>query len=72
VRKRTCTCGAIKGKKTILSNRVRVGITTEFHDNGVFKNNTALFLENNYCPQCGAPYEIIEGGQKKLFPEGIA
>lgn len=51
-----CTCGAIKDKKTILANYCRVGITTEFQDNGVFKNNHELCLENNYCPQCGKKY----------------
>ena len=55
--KRTCSCGEIPGKKTILQNYVDVGITTEFQDNGVFKNNKALILENNYCPQCGKEYE---------------
>ena len=67
VRKQTCTCGAIKGKKTILNSHAIVGVTTEFQDNEVFKNNKGLYLENNYCPQCGTPYEIVEDGQKKLF-----
>ena len=34
VRKQTCTCGAIKGKKTILNSHAIVGVTTEFQDNG--------------------------------------
>jgi len=52
-----CNCRAIPGKKTILNTEARVGITTEFQDNGVFKNNKALYLKNNYCPQCGTPYK---------------
>jgi hypothetical protein len=73
VRKQTCKCGAIPGKNTILHDVARVGITTRFRDNGTFLDNEALYVWNNYCPQCGAPYEIIEDGQKKLFPEeGIA
>lgn len=58
--KQSCNCGAIPGKKTILNNGVVVGITTEFNDNGTFKNNLALILENNYCPQCGSKYEEDE------------
>ena len=54
--KRGCNCGEIPGKKTILRNYVVVGITTEFLDNGVFKDNKALTLENNYCSQCGEKY----------------
>lgn len=55
--KQCCNCGELPGKKTILRNHVVVGITTEFLDNGVFKNNKALVLEHNYCPQCGKRYE---------------
>lgn len=69
VRKQTCTCGAIKGKKTILNSHAIVGVTTEFQDNEVFKNNKGVYLENNYCPQCGTPYEII-GAEVSLAEEG--
>ncbi|MHA1304858.1 MAG: hypothetical protein ACTSPI_14265 [Candidatus Heimdallarchaeaceae archaeon] len=55
----TCSCGKIKGKKTILADITRVGITTEFQDNRVFKNNEALYLENNYCSQCGKKYKVV-------------
>lgn len=53
----TCNCGSSQGKKTILNEYAHVGIITEFHDNGVFKNNKACYVENNYCPQCGKKYE---------------
>lgn len=56
----TCHCGEQPGKKTILNTQAHVGITTEFLDNGVFINNHALYLENRFCPQCGAPRKIIE------------
>lgn len=59
-----CKCGAIEGKKTLLNSQAHVGITTEFLDNGVFKNNKALYLQNNYCPQCGVKYEDKETGGK--------
>ncbi len=55
-KKAACTCGDIPGKKKILNSFARVGITTEFLDNGVFKNNSALYVDNNYCPQCGKKY----------------
>lgn len=55
----TCHCGEAPGKKTILSQEVHVGITTKFHANGTFKENTGLYLENRYCPQCGAPRKIL-------------
>jgi hypothetical protein len=55
-----CDCGRIKGKKTILANFARVGITTEFQDNGVFKNHNSLCIENNYCPQCGKKYKVMD------------
>ena len=54
---KTCSCGAVKGKKTILYNFAHIGINTEFQDNGVFKNNRPCFIENNFCPQCGKKYE---------------
>lgn len=56
----TCHCGEVPQKEIILSNIAQVGIVTAFHDNGVFKNNEALCLENRFCPQCGAPRKIIE------------
>lgn len=55
--KQNCKCGAIEGKKTILNDMAHVGITTEFQDNRVFKNHEALYIENNYCPQCGERYK---------------
>lgn len=59
--KQNCNCGEIPGKKTILNDMAHVGITTEFLDNGVFKNNKGLILENNYCPQCGKKHEKLGG-----------
>lgn len=53
-----CKCGHIEGKKTILNSHAHVGITIEFQDNGVFQNNKALYIENNYCPQCGKKYKV--------------
>lgn len=52
-----CDCGSIKGKSTVLNSFAHIGITTEFLDNVVFKNNAACYVENNYCPQCGEKYE---------------
>lgn len=54
-----CNCGEIEGKKVILGNFSRIGITTEFQDNGVFKNHSALYVDNNFCPQCGTKYKIV-------------
>lgn len=59
-----CNCGRIEGKKTLLNNQAHIGITTEFFDNGVFKNNKALYVQNNYCPQCGAKYMEDEGDEQ--------
>ena len=60
-----CNCGAIPEKTTLLNSQAHVGITTEFLDNGVYKNNKALYLQNNYCPQCGIKYEDeAMGGQE--------
>lgn len=56
----TCHCGERDGFTTILHNHALVGITTKFCSNGVFIGNQALTLENNFCPQCGAPRKIIE------------
>ena len=56
----TCHCGEKPGKKVVLSNQARVGIVTAFRENGVFKDNEALYLENRFCPQCGAPRKIVE------------
>ncbi|WOC33027.1 MULTISPECIES: hypothetical protein [Caproicibacterium] len=56
----TCNCGEKPGKKVILNNQAHVGITTEFQDIGVFKNNEGLYLENRFCPQCGAPRKVVE------------
>lgn len=57
-RRMACECGNIDGMTRIPNSHAHVGIITEFHDNGVFKNNRALYLENNYCPQCGKAYNI--------------
>ena len=54
---KTCSCGAVKDKKTILNNFAHIGINTKFQDNGVFKDNKAFYVENNFCPQCGKRYE---------------
>ncbi len=59
-RYQNCSCGSIEGKKTILNNHAHIGITTEFQDNGVFINNKALYIENNFCPQCGKVYSLVE------------
>lgn len=56
----TCHCGEIQGKKVILNAEARVGIITAFQNNGVFKDNEPLYLENRFCPQCGAPRKIVE------------
>ncbi|WP_273328152.1 hypothetical protein [Vallitalea guaymasensis] len=55
----TCNCGCIEGKNILLNSHAHVGITTEFQDNGVFHNNKALYIENNYCPQCGKKYNVV-------------
>ena len=60
-----CECGRIEGKTTLLNNEAHVGITTEFQDNGVFKNNKGLYLKNNFCPQCGMKY-IEDDGQIEM------
>lgn len=54
---KTCSCGTVRNKKTILNNFAYIGINTEFQDNGVFKNNAACYVENNFCPQCGKRYK---------------
>lgn len=56
----TCHCGEKPGKKVLLNTQAHVGIVTAFQDNGVFLNNKALYLENRFCPQCGAPRKIVE------------
>ena len=61
-KKKNCNCGAIPGKTQLLNNFAYIGINTEFMDNGVFKNNSGINVENNYCPQCGKKYEK---GQRK-------
>lgn len=58
----SCSCGQVEGKKTILNNKAHVGITTEFTESGTFKNNTALFLENRFCPECGKAHIAREFG----------
>lgn len=64
MRRQTCSCGKIEGRTTILNNRAHVGITAELHDNGVFKSNKAIYLKNNFCSQCGAPYEEDRKGER--------
>lgn len=56
----TCHCGESEGKTIILNSQAHVGIITAIQDNGVFEDNKALYLENRFCPQCGAPRKIIE------------
>ena len=56
----TCHCADRDGFTTILHNHAFVGITTQFLDNGVFVGNMAAHVENNFCPKCGAPREIID------------
>ena len=56
----TCTCADKEGFTTILNNHITVGITTQFQENGVFKNNHSVSLENRFCPRCGAPRLIKE------------
>jgi hypothetical protein len=56
-----CNCGEITGKKTLLNNKAHVGITTKFSDTGTFVDNNGLYLDNNYCPQCGQKYNDKEG-----------
>jgi len=55
---KTCSCGALEGKTTILNNFAHIGINTKFRDNGVFKDNKSCYVENNFCPQCGKKYEV--------------
>lgn len=56
----TCHCGEREGYTTVLNNHAFVGITTKLRKNGVFIGNMALALENNFCPQCGAPRKLVE------------
>ena len=58
-KKKNCNCGVIPGKTQLLNNFAHIGVNTNFIDNGVFKNNSALCTENNYCPQCGKKYDYI-------------
>lgn len=53
----TCNCADVEGKTIILANYVRIGIATNFLDNGVFVNNKEKCIDHNFCPQCGAKYE---------------
>lgn len=62
----TCHCGEEPGKKVILNTEAHIGIVTEFQENGVFKDNKALYIENRYCPQCGAPRKIVEVPQEPI------
>ena len=65
----TCDCADRADHKTILRNGVTVGITTQFRESGVFKNNQAVTLENRFCPQCGKPREIkMATGAQTLLP----
>jgi hypothetical protein len=56
-----CNCGAIADKKTLLNDQAHVGITTQLSDSGTFVNNKALYLKNNFCPECGQKYIEKEG-----------
>ncbi len=55
----SCKCAEVKNKTVLLDSFIRVGVSTQFQDNGVFKNNCAAMVENNYCPQCGAKYTEV-------------
>ena len=57
MKKPACNCGAQEGKTIILNSRAHIGVITEFHDNGTLRNNKALYLENNFCPQCGKRHQ---------------
>ncbi len=58
-----CNCAEVKGKTIILENYVRIGIATNFRDNGTFINNKEKCIEHNFCPQCGTKYlEEIKHG----------
>lgn len=67
MRKKLCNCGKIEGKKIVLNSHAWVGMTADKKD-GVLTGKKGLYLKNNYCPQCGKPIEVIEDGQRKLFP----
>lgn len=56
----TCHCADREGYITVLNNGVCVGITTQFNSDGAFKGNQAAWLENRFCPQCGAPRKIVD------------
>lgn len=68
MRRQTCSCGAVEGKRAVLNSHARVGMTATVED-GIYRNKAGLYLKNNYCPQCGKPIEIVEDGQKKLLLE---
>ncbi|GEM_PF-2522202 len=57
---KTCSCGAVEGKKTILNNFAHIGVNTRFQGTGVFKDNRVCYVENNFCPQCGKKYAIVK------------
>ena len=72
MRKKNCSCGEISGKKFVLNSHAWIGMTADEKD-GILTGKKGLYLENNYCPQCGAPYKVVKDGQQRLFPgEGIA
>lgn len=56
----TCRCAERDGYTTVLNNGVCVGITTQFNPEGVFAGNQAAYVENRFCPQCGAARKIVE------------
>ncbi len=59
-----CNCGHIEGKKVLPhSHALSFGITVkdmgEGYD-GTFVDAKSLYLENNYCPQCGTKITVEE------------
>lgn len=66
----TCHCADRDGFTTVLHNHAFVGITTRFRPNGVFIGNMAAHVENNFCPQCGAPRKIVDTEKTAQADEG--
>lgn len=53
-----CKCKAVEGRVHVLHSHSHVGITVKDNGpnyHGVFEDRASLYLENNFCPQCGAP-----------------
>ena len=57
-----CECGKEEGKKLLLCEDVRIGITIKLMPDdydGTFIDNKACYINNNYCPQCGIKYSEL-------------